>query len=1037
MVSSTFRDLEDLRKILIDAIEGQDLKAVGMENEGGKSDVDLIDSSLDMVRKSAAYIALIGRRYGQMPICPIRNPERLSITELEFTEAQRLNLPIHLFLMDSRYPSPDFGIESDAIREKLAAFIERAKLFRPWSQVDRIYDTFSSLNQFTAQAVRAAARIAIKIQVSGHFSPSPPSNPIPQAPMFRSEPQYIPGNAFVGRSEELLTLSKWAAPSDPNPILLFDAIGGSGKSMLTWEWATKHADHVRSEWAGCFWYSFYEPGAVMAGFCRSALAYMTGQSPEVYRKSKMPELTQTLLMQLRSRPWLLILDGLERILVEYHRIDAASVSDEQADNPIDSIAHRDPHSAIRPEDDELLRQMAAATPSKLLITSRLIPLKLLNPATQRPIFGVKQIRLQGLRPEDAEALFRSCGIRGNSQTMQHYLENHCGCHPLVIGVLAGLVTSFLRDRGNFDVWVEDPLGGGQLDFSKLDLKQQRNHILKAGFDALPDPSRKLLSVLALVSEAVDYPTLKALNPRRPAEPAVLPWPEKPDEDSWWWESLSADEKEERELKYEEQLSRWNQSQKELSAWRRSEAVLHAERELIRDVLELDRRGFIQYDDQSKRHDLHPVVRAIAVGYLAPSDRDHLGQRVVDYFSQQKHVPYQQAETLEEVQGGLQVVRALLQMGRFQQAADAYLGNLCNPLLKNLEAYDEVLSLERAWFPQGWGVLPDSVHKYSAVHLAGDAAKALRETKQWEAATEACNAVIAFFFQEKNWNRLSDSLIGIASVLEGMNRTAKIRRFVLAALEIAAEEAEEQLLSSRRFDYFTMLVWFGQFSEAEEIWRSIDQVALERSNAYRPGMFEAGYAEFEFERGSLTEERLVAAELVAADGKNIPTIRRMHQLRGQWHMERREWGAAEISLTEAVRMFRQAGQPASDTEAMLAQAVFHVGRVEEARLEAERLSKMVDPPKLDLAELWFALGERPQATERALEAYRYAWADGEPHSFKRSLDRARSLLVLLGVTIPRLPAYDKRKDPTFSWEDQLDAAISELRDSRLRRSDGEF
>jgi hypothetical protein len=38
---------------------------------------------------------------------------------------------------------------------------------------------------------------------------------------------------------------------------LFDAIGGSGKSMLTWEWTTEHATQVRADWAGRFWYSFY------------------------------------------------------------------------------------------------------------------------------------------------------------------------------------------------------------------------------------------------------------------------------------------------------------------------------------------------------------------------------------------------------------------------------------------------------------------------------------------------------------------------------------------------------------------------------------------------------------------------------------------------------------------------------------------------------------------------------------------------------------------------------------------------------------
>ena len=67
-----------------------------------------------------------------------------------------------------------------------------------------------------------------------------------------------------------------------------------------------------------------------------------------------------LLGQLHARPWLLILDGLERILVAYHRIDAAEVPDEEANNPTDKIVNRNPCDAIRDEDNDLLRALAQA-----------------------------------------------------------------------------------------------------------------------------------------------------------------------------------------------------------------------------------------------------------------------------------------------------------------------------------------------------------------------------------------------------------------------------------------------------------------------------------------------------------------------------------------------------------------------------------------------------------------------------------------------------------------------------------------------------
>ena len=181
-----------------------------------------------------------------------------------------------------------------------------------------------------------------------------------------------------------------------------EAIGGSGKSILTWEWVNRLAPTARDDWAGRFWYSFYEKGAVMVEFCRHAMAYMTAQPVNVFRKKKTPELTDLLLAELNTRPWLLVLDGLERVLVAYHRFDAAQLRDEEADTVGDQIADRDPCAAIRSEDDELLRRLAAAAPSKILVTSRLMPRALLNPSGM-PLPGVRRDSLPGLRPPDAEA----------------------------------------------------------------------------------------------------------------------------------------------------------------------------------------------------------------------------------------------------------------------------------------------------------------------------------------------------------------------------------------------------------------------------------------------------------------------------------------------------------------------------------------------------------------------------------------------------------------------------------------------------------
>lgn len=148
MVSSTFTDLHEHRAALISSIHNHKLHANVMENDSARL-VDIIDSSFQMVRASAAYIGVISLKYGQTPECPKRNSGQLSITELEFNEAQRLGRPILLYIMDDDHPVKKSDIEKDPEKEtKLNAFRERAKIASAGSSVQRVYAVFNSPQDF-------------------------------------------------------------------------------------------------------------------------------------------------------------------------------------------------------------------------------------------------------------------------------------------------------------------------------------------------------------------------------------------------------------------------------------------------------------------------------------------------------------------------------------------------------------------------------------------------------------------------------------------------------------------------------------------------------------------------------------------------------------------------------------------------------------------------------------------------------------------------------------------------------------------------
>jgi hypothetical protein len=693
-ISSTFTDLKEHRAALIKSLKANGLTDIGMENDAAKC-MDVIDSSIEMVRNGSAYIGIIAKKYGQTPEDAERNPEKLSITELEYNEAFNLRIPILLFIMGDEHMLLAKDVEQDPEKIlKLNAFTQRAKIMKAGSSVHRVYAIFNSPEDFKVKAAHSVAGLKRYLDEQKSPSSSPyrkkkkasrekafPMGVMSIPPAFHAEPPYIGSHPFIGRQGQLDELNDWAKPADPNNILLFEAIGGNGKSMLTWEWATKHASTLRTNWAGIFWYSFYEKGAIMASFCRYALAYITRQPVEVFNKKKTKELKEMLLGYLKSRPWLIVLDGLERVLVAYNRIDAAEVREEELVNPEDKIVHRNPYNCTNIEDDELLRLLSTTSASKILITTRLVPQALLNKAGQ-PIPGVLRMPLKGLRPSDAEAMFRACGITGNSEAIQAYLTANCDCHPLTIGVLAGLVNHYLPAKGNFDTWAADPNGGGKLNLASLDLVQKRNHILKAAMEGLSPKSHELLNMLALLGEAVDYNMLTALNPH--VEEPEVEEPRNP-ENYWNWQLLTEDEKEKKLSAYKKEFQRRNAYLEDLQKRKLSSTYLDAQNELQKTVRDLEVRGLLQYDANNSRYDLHPVVRGVASGRLKENEKEEFGQRVVDYFSAQSHNPYEQSETLEDVQIGVNIVRILLKMGHYREAYKALMDGLSSSLLFNLEA----------------------------------------------------------------------------------------------------------------------------------------------------------------------------------------------------------------------------------------------------------------------------------------------------------------------------------------------------------------
>ncbi len=955
MLSSSFKDLEEHRKIVKDAIIEAHMFPQAMELDSARHE-DIITSSLEKVRNSQAYVGIIGYRYGQV-LVDTRNPKGVSVTELEYDLAEALGHPTYMFVMSDKHPIPRSAVNRDNGTQQA-----QLEAFRKRFQQSHISATFDSVDDLKYLVAKALDEIRANLETTKPTVVVPLSV-VPADPefprKFQAVPPYTPGHKFTGRVKELQQLDDWAVtPSDP--VLVLEAIGGMGKSMLSWQWVKEYARKVRPDFAGIFWYSFYERGAEMNDFCRYAMAYVSGRKVEEFQGKKTTALMPVLIEAFGTRPWLVVLDGLERVLVAYNRYDAAQVRDEEVEGS-QGGADAKPVDCIRPADADLLRQLAGAGPSKFLVSSRLMPSPLLGPGgLERE--GVAHVKLMGLDPADAEGILTQAGVKGDSAAIRRYLDQNFGCHPLVVGVVAGLVRNYGPAMNDFDKWAADPDGGASINPATMDLVQRRNHILKFAFDALGADARMLLAKMGMVSESVDFETLLALN-------------------------SSLDKKRLNEL-----------------------------------LVDLEARGLIQWDRKEGRFDLHPVVRGYAVGSLTAEHRMTAGGAVVDHFASKPHGPYEEASSLADLSDGLQVVRTMIHLGMTNQAADL-LFDISNPLSFNLEAHHEFIEVARPLFPRGLDHPPE-VDNFVGVLLWANVTNSLAETSPEDMVQCIRMALLRAAVARRDLLNVWVSLGNLGESFRVSGRAFLCDRLTQLMFEVSAYVGSNTITSSM-LEMFYRSAERGDHEDADRRWQVLARMPRpsERS-LYRPGDAEVWFCRLRLQATGLNDQLISQAEETASRGRNRQVIREMHEIRGQWRLQRLEWQLAADSFDEAISMAREAGLDATDCELRRAFTLVHLGEVQQARDIAGKLGD--SQYNLELAELFLELGETESARKHIGPAYKRAWADGPPYVYGWQLQRCRKVLEALGDPEPQLPPFDASKYPPFPFEEKLRALLDKVK-----------
>ncbi len=493
MISSTAIDLPEHRDLVKDACLRQGMFPVMMEHLPA-ADADAIAESLRMVNEADIYLGIFAYRYGYVP-----EGYHISITEMEYNCAVERGIPRLIFLMHKKHPLTAEDFETGESAVKIEALKKRLK-------VERVVNFFKSPAELQAQVIDSLSKLRQPNLTSFHYISDIPKPPEP----YVAHPYtLLQTKNLVGRQVELNLLTDWVAKPSFDlyqvRILSIVAIGGMGKSALTWKWFNDIAPHEMKPLAGRLWWSFYESDATFENFVIRALAYVSNRPREDIQKLPPPEREEQLLSILDREPFLLVLDGLERLLIAYAHMDAARMTDDDLDQRTANIvagAFGLPKSAaqsfigqhrLRKTADirtgAFLRKLTNTRSARILVSTRLYPADL-QTDTGNERFGSGALFLHGLSDDDALNLWRAFGISGSRETLLpvfHTFESH----PLLIQALAGEVSHDRRTPGDFDGWRKN-----HPDFNpfRLQLVQVKSHVLEFALNGLNETTLLLPSV---------------------------------------------------------------------------------------------------------------------------------------------------------------------------------------------------------------------------------------------------------------------------------------------------------------------------------------------------------------------------------------------------------------------------------------------------------------------------------------------------------------------------------------------------------------
>jgi hypothetical protein len=235
-LSSTYEDLKEYRRVVYDALRKSGHHVTAMEDYVAV-DQRPVDKCLKDVTDADIYVGIFAFRYGYVPPLGHNNPNGLSVTELEFRQAETLKKPCLIFIAKEDCSIPLQMADAYTGDGERGARIKR---FRQYLLTEKIASSFSSPYELSTLVLAAIAKYHKESNIAEQsdrqqigtapeitWDINKDGSPYPGLMHFSRK--YAP--VFFGRDAEVVeVLDRQRLPE--GRFLIISAGSGTGKSSL-------------------------------------------------------------------------------------------------------------------------------------------------------------------------------------------------------------------------------------------------------------------------------------------------------------------------------------------------------------------------------------------------------------------------------------------------------------------------------------------------------------------------------------------------------------------------------------------------------------------------------------------------------------------------------------------------------------------------------------------------------------------------------------------------------------------------------------